>query len=225
METYFTVYKVTNKLNGKIYIGSHKTTNLDDGYMGSGKYLRASQNKHGLENFTKEILHIFDNPEEMYAKEAELVNEDFLAEANTYNLKVGGFGGWDWILKNNDLKNQKFTKERRREVTKILDAKAKFLKMWHEDPEYRNKLIRERVTATKERYRNGTQVSNFVELNKDPEFKKKRMDSLLKNRKFGNQNAHFGSFWITNGSENRKIKNADLPEGWRKGRVMKPING
>jgi hypothetical protein len=44
-----------------------------------------------MDNFKKEILFVFDNPEEMYAKEAELVNEEFLVTENTYNLKVGGF--------------------------------------------------------------------------------------------------------------------------------------
>ena len=95
--TYYTIYKVTNKINGKIYIGSHKTKNLDDGYMGSGKYLTHALQKYGLENFTKEILFIFDNPKDMYAKEAEIVNDEFLTEENTYNLKRGGFGGWDYV--------------------------------------------------------------------------------------------------------------------------------
>ena len=95
--TYYTVYKVTNKINGKFYIGTHKTKNLNDGYMGSGKYLLRSIEKHGLENFEKEILFVYDNADEMFAKEAEIVNADFLAEENTYNLKIGGFGGWDHI--------------------------------------------------------------------------------------------------------------------------------
>jgi hypothetical protein len=94
---HYTVYKVTNNINGMFYIGAHKTKDVNDDYMGSGKYLKRSQNKHGIGNFTKEILFTYDNPEEMYAKEAEIVNEEFIAEENTYNLKVGGSGGFDYV--------------------------------------------------------------------------------------------------------------------------------
>lgn len=94
---FYTIYKITNQIDGKFYIGTHKTKNLNDSYMGSGKYLRYAQDKYGIDSFTKEILFVYSTAAEMYAKEAELVNEEFIATENTYNLKVGGHGGWDYI--------------------------------------------------------------------------------------------------------------------------------
>lgn len=91
----YTVYQITNNANKKIYIGCHKTDDINDGYMGSGKILLRAYEKYGIENFTKKILHIFDSSEEMFATERMLVNEEFVAKEHTYNLKMGGFGGWD----------------------------------------------------------------------------------------------------------------------------------
>jgi hypothetical protein len=92
---YYTVYKTTNLVNDKIYIGCHKTKNLNDNYKGSISNLSKAIEKYGIENFKKEILFCFDNEQEMFAKEAELVTEEFVKNSNTYNAKVGGYGGWD----------------------------------------------------------------------------------------------------------------------------------
>ena len=88
----YLVYKITNLKNNKIYIGVHTTTNINDDYMGSGTNIRQAIQEHGLENFEKEILHVFDNQEEMLEKERELVNEEFIKRSDTYNLVLGGGG-------------------------------------------------------------------------------------------------------------------------------------
>ena len=98
---FYTVYKVTNQINGKIYVGKHQTNNLDDWYLGSGKNLKRAIEKHGRPNFKKEILFIFDNEQDMNDKEAELVTAEFVARKDTYNLCIGGQGGFSYINRNN----------------------------------------------------------------------------------------------------------------------------
>ena len=94
---YYYLYRITNKVNNKIYVGVHMTKSLDDGYMGSGKVIRAAITKHGLENFHKEILETFDDAASMYEREKQVVNEEFLCRDDVYNLRRGGTGGFDYI--------------------------------------------------------------------------------------------------------------------------------
>lgn len=89
-KNYFTVYKVTNLVNGMIYVGFHATNKLDDGYLGSGTYLKRAINKYGKKNFEKEIVAIFDNRKEAEDLEREIVNEEFVKREDTYNISVGG---------------------------------------------------------------------------------------------------------------------------------------
>ena len=63
--TYHYIYKITNLINGKIYIGQHTTSNLDDGYMGSGKILIRAIKKYGVENFRKEIQGFYEDIDEL----------------------------------------------------------------------------------------------------------------------------------------------------------------
>jgi len=116
---FYTVYKITNKINNKFYIGKHQTTNLNDGYMGSGKLLRLAFSKYGIKNFEKEILHIFNTEEEMNAKEKELV----ILSEDSYNLCPGGNGGFTYINSSGIIKFK--GKKHTEETKKIISEKSK----------------------------------------------------------------------------------------------------
>lgn len=89
------VYKVTNNLNGMIYVGVHSSDDIDsDDYMGSGIRIKRAIEHHGLSNFSRDILFEFDTSELAYKKEAEIVDESFVKRGDTYNLTIGGNGGW-----------------------------------------------------------------------------------------------------------------------------------
>jgi len=104
---YYTIYKTTNQLNGKTYIGYHSTKDLNDSYLGSGKILKQAIKKHGIDNFTKEILYIFPTREEALQKEAEIVDEAFVRDDNTYNMKVGGEGGFDHTYSDSEISKRR----------------------------------------------------------------------------------------------------------------------
>jgi len=98
MTIYYTVYQITNKVNGKIYIGAHKTEVLNDNYMGSGDTIKSAIKKYGVGNFEKQILFVADSEKEMFLKEAELVDDDFILREDTYNIIPGGLG-WSGLGK------------------------------------------------------------------------------------------------------------------------------
>ena len=91
--TSYMIYRITNQVNNKIYIGKHITDNVNDNYLGSGHYLARAVKKYGKENFKKEIMFIFDNEQDMNNKEKELVDLEFVLRKDTYNLVLGGNGG------------------------------------------------------------------------------------------------------------------------------------
>jgi hypothetical protein len=89
----YIIYRTTNIVNGKIYIGKHQTKDVDDGYLGSGIALEKAIKKYGKVSFKKEVLFVFDSEDEMNQKEKELVTESFIASNSNYNMGVGGEGG------------------------------------------------------------------------------------------------------------------------------------
>ncbi len=217
---FYTVYQITNQINGKIYIGCHKTNNLDDGYMGSGKLLKHAISKYGIENFHKQILASFDTSVAMFEMESQLVNEDFLLRPDTYNLKVGGTGGWDYLNKTgkNNSNNHVNAYWMNKSTSPIANERKTWL--WENDPEWRSEYSK-RLSES----RMG-KPSTFLGKHHTEETKA-RMRKSHKGLQEGNKNSQWGTCWIHSLEEqqSKKIPRKDLivwiAQGWEPGRKMK----
>lgn len=90
---YHIIYKTTNILNNRYYIGLHSTNRLDDGYFGSGSILCKAIKKYGKSNFVREVLYYCNNREELIEKEKEIVTQQLIdSDHKCYNRYPGGSG-------------------------------------------------------------------------------------------------------------------------------------
>lgn len=111
----YIIYITVNKVNGKIYVGVHKTNNpfQFDGYIGNGIWIRKNGgkfhspqtafqrafNKYGDKSFTRHTIMVLESEEEAYNMEAEIVTEEFIKSGKSYNLSIGGYGGSQTTLR------------------------------------------------------------------------------------------------------------------------------
>lgn len=204
--TYYTIYKITNNISNKIYIGCHRTNDIDDIYMGSGIHLRAAQKKYGMNNFTKEIIHIFDNVDDMFNMESAIVNEAFVARDDTYNLMTGGssknietglLNYQNWLNSLSENKRREYFKKR------SSVGNAALMKKYHEN--------------------GGWWFPNPFKGKHHTDESKKKISEANK-RNIGPKCSQYNTMWIYSLAEKRSMKisnNTTIPKGWIKGRKMK----
>ena len=212
---FYYLYQITNLVNNKIYVGVHKTHDMDDGYMGSGKVIKRAIEKYGTDNFRKDILETFQNAKFMYAREKELVTEEFLSREDVYNLRRGGHGGFDYI---NNIKNKEYYKIR------IQNGKKYNFKTRNDTTQIRygkDNNFYQKKTLTNFAIDNKLQKKATLNAQSDSVKIKRKMTMKSRKHQQKSKNSQFGTIWITNGKENLKIKSlCVMPEGWSKGRTL-----
>ena len=203
------IYKTTCLITNRYYVGMHSTFNLDDGYMGSGRRLKYSIRKHGVENHKREILMFFDNRELLIEGEENFITDGMVNDPNCMNLRKGGTGG--------------FTIEQQRENARKSNIKQK--ELWDNDSEW-GKRKRENLTKGQlKSYEIGNRERfYFYDWNGKTHKQTSKEIIGMKNsiHQRGQGNSQHGTCWITNEVENKKIKkNTPIPFGWKLGRTLK----
>lgn len=200
---FYYLYEIKNLINNKIYRGVHKTNDLNDGYMGSGKVITAAIKKYGIENFTKVILEQFDTSAAMYAREDEVVNKEFLARDDVYNLRRGGLGGFDYIHQSDSVRA--WRSKGGKQVHSLMKE--------NKTGQYADDFVSP--------FSNRELQKQLRKLASSPKAieKKKRTYAEIGHQQ-GDKNSQAGTMWITNDLENKKIKKTEsIPLGFRKGRA------
>jgi hypothetical protein len=207
---FYTVYKTTNLINGKIYVGLHITNNLEDDYLGSGSQLKSAIKKYGKENFKRDYIKICNSPEEMYELEADIVNEDFVKRSDTYNMKTGGTGSWYHVNSNPAEKSRTSSiggvKTSSRDTNPFKDPEWQKQYEWTRSPE----ILK----------------ANSIKANSPDAIAKKKATWKETGRGQGSKNSQYGTCWVTHSElGNKKISKDDLDKfltlGYTKGRKIR----
>jgi group I intron endonuclease len=218
---HYYLYKITNLINDKYYVGVHKTKNLNDGYMGSGKIIRQAIQKYGIDNFKKEILEFFNDSESMLKKEKEIITEDFLSQEKVYNLRKGGDGGFDYINKNK-LNASPESLRKRAEAIKLSHKlkPRKYIGKKHSEETKQHLSVKR-----KQFFENGGEHPKGMLGKKHKEETKKHVSAVLKEKssmigKKGLDHPAGGTRWYNDGVKHLRA-NEHPGEGWVEGRIFK----
>lgn len=94
INNYGYIYKTTNLINNKFYIGQRKGK-FNNNYLGSGTILKRAIRKYGKENFKVDILSFVNDKKELNKLEKIFIDKyrKILGRNNLYNMSDGGDGG------------------------------------------------------------------------------------------------------------------------------------
>lgn len=96
------VYMTTNLINGKKYIGQHKSSKFDENYKGSGHAIKSAISKYGKANFEVKILEECETPFQLNNKEAYwIIYYDAINSDDFYNLKSHNYISDNEIIHSN----------------------------------------------------------------------------------------------------------------------------
>lgn len=208
------VYKITNVINNKWYIGKRKHPDpFTDSYMGSGKLIKRAIQKYGASNFKKEIINVFDTHYDAEFCEASLVTRDVVLSGISYNMHEGGKGGFAHLNDGGEQHILRAKKGGRHAFLKSKEHQNWGANNWKKNPEKQKEAVLKATITNKNRKRTN-------------EFKKKLSDKQKAN------NWMSGKAWCVPigcadvvAKSNRKLFFKDnIPDGWIKSKEQRALN-
>ena len=203
------IYKTTNLVNNKIYIGQKHSTKFDKNYYGSGKILLKALKKYGKENFKVEILeesdsNDLDSLEIKYIKQYNSTNPNI-----GYNILIGGNVSYK-LGKNHPMYGRHHTEETKKKIS-MNTSKAQLGIHHHNHTEETKKKISK---ANK-----GRIISKEKRKNMSNGVKQSYLNGRIHPR-LGKPNRP-GTIWINNGKINKRIYIEEFNNypGYVKGRI------
>ena len=220
------IYKITNNINNKIYIGKREKSVFDESYWGSGKHISYSIKKHGKENFSREIIEWCDSRESLCKKEKEWIEKLDSRNPNIgYNIAPGGYGA-GLAGEKNGMYGKKHTEETKEKMSKSHPKQY--------PKEFGNKISNSlkghfiaEETKQKIREKNKDQIPwNKGKKNIYSEETRHLMSIKAKERviskeqraKIINTAINRKYHWYSNEKESKKFRENQQPEGWTLGR-------
>lgn len=196
------IYKTSNKINGKIYVGQHQFASLlkDDVYLGSGKLIKLAIKKYGKENFSKEIITIAMSP-----SEADVLEKYYIEKYDATNPKIG----YNLMLGGQSSRGS-FTKETLERMSLAKRGKPSPKRGCHLSEETRKRISEAQKDKTKKGHPWTTEMREKLEGRKRSAEARKRMSDSHKGKDPWNKGKHIQGH---KHSEESKKKIAESQKG------------
>ncbi len=231
------IYKTTNLVSGKIYIGQkHSGKFLGQSYLGSGRCVKEAIKHYGKKNFKVELLEEVETKELMDEREIYWISYYHATNKEIgYNLSEGGLVNRTLVGENNPFYGKHHTKESRRKNSESCKGRVAWNKgLTKDDP----RVAKYSNSIKKSLQENGSHAKDTIWIHLDSKDKMIKPNELEMYLSSGwllgrselskescerHSKAILGRIRINNGDIEKNVKSDEiqlyLESGWIRGRL------
>lgn len=143
-KVYGYIYRTTNEVNHKTYIGQHKKDYFDEKYLGSGVLIKQAIREYGRFNFSLTLLKVCFSEKELNEEEQKIIKLEREKGHAEYNISDGGTGAKGVKLVDNPKYGIYHTEERRKKLAELASKRK-----GKNSPLYGRKMSAEHIAKTR----------------------------------------------------------------------------